>query len=91
MKTKRDLLKAIGIKHLNNEKFHLFHARKLDKETMVWAVRHLSECRQCCRLTLKLSAEEIKDALADTPYGRDDLVEETIKYYFETIAETEDS
>ena len=91
MKTRRDLLKALGIEHLNNEEFHLLDAGALDKKSLVRAVRHLSECQQCCRLASKLSAEEIKDALTDTPYSREELVKQTTEYYFETLAETENS
>ncbi len=75
----------LDVEHLNAEEFQLLKERKLDKETMYWAVRHLSECRKCCRLASVLTEQEIKDALAGTSYGRAGLLEQTINYYFQTL------
>lgn len=61
---------------------------KLDKETMVWAVKHLSECYECCAVAPELTAQEIKDALTGTDYDRADLIKQTVEYYFETLKET---
>lgn len=83
LKSRRDVLKMLDIEHLNSEEFQLLRERNLDKDTMLWAVLHLSECRRCCRHASTLTAEEIKGALAGTPYGKADFVEQTINYYFQ--------
>ncbi len=85
--TREGLLKALDLTHLDDEQRRLFDQRKLNKETMAWAVKHLSECYECCAAVSELTTPEIKDALAGTDYGRPDLIEQTIKYYFETLKE----
>lgn len=85
LKSRRDVLKMLDIEHLNDAEFQLLRERKLDKDSMCWAVRHLSECRQCCRLAPELTAQEISDALGGTPYGRADIIEQTVNYYFQTL------
>ncbi len=70
---------------LNDTEFQLLRERELDKDSMCWAVRHLSECRQCSGLAPELTAQEIKDALAGTSYGKTDFIEQTINYYFQTL------
>ena len=74
----------LDLEHLNDAEFQLLRERKLDKDSMCWAVRHLSECRQCCRRAPELTTQEIKDAPAGTPYGRADIIEQTVDYYFQT-------
>lgn len=83
--TRRDVLKMLDIEHLNETEFRLLRERKLDNDTMCWAVRHLSECPQCCTLAPELTAQEIADALAGTPYGKADMIEQTVDYYFQTL------
>ena len=83
--TRRDVFKMLDLEYLNDAEFQLLRERKLDKDSMCWAVRHLSECRRCCRRAPELTAQEIKDALAGTPYGKPDFVEQTINYYFQTL------
>lgn len=83
--SRRDVFKMLDIEHLNDAEFQLLRERKLDKDSMCWAVRHLSECRQCCRLAPELTAQEISDALAGTPYGKADFIEQTVDYYFQTL------
>ena len=85
LNSRRDVFKMLDIEHLNDTEFQLLRERKLDKDSMCWAVRHLSECRQCCRLAPELTAQEINDALAGTPYGKADIIEQTINYYFQTL------
>lgn len=85
IKINRDVLKMLDLEHLNNDELRLLGERKLDKDTMLWAILHLSECRRCCQLASRLTAEEIKDVLAGTPYGKPDFVEQIINYYFQTI------
>lgn len=85
LNSRRDVFKMLDIEHLNDTEFQLLRERKLDKDSMCWAVRHLSECRQCCRLAPELTAQEINDALAGTTYGRADMIEQTINYYFQTL------
>jgi hypothetical protein len=82
---RRDVFKMLDIEHLNETEFQLLRERKLDKDSMCWAVRHLSECRRCCRLAPELTAQEIKDALAGMPYGKTDIIEQTVNYYFQTL------
>ena len=84
LNSRRGVLKMLDLEHLNDTEFRLLRERKLDKDSMCWAVRHLSECRQCCRLAPELTAQEINDALAGTPYGKADIVEQTVDYYFQT-------
>ncbi len=86
LNSRRDVFKMLDIEHLNDTEFQLLRERKLDKDSMCWAVRHLSECRQCCRLAPELTAQEINDALAGTPYGKADIIEQTINYYFQTLS-----
>lgn len=85
LNTRRDVLKMLDIEHLNDTEFQLLRERKLDKDLMCWAVRHLSECRRCCRLAPELTVQEIKDALAGTPYGKAGMIEQTVNYYFQTL------
>jgi hypothetical protein len=85
LNSRRDVFKMLGIEHLNDTEFQLLRERKLDKDSMCWAVRHLSECRQCCLLAPELTAQEIKDALAETPYGKADMIEQTVDYYFQML------
>lgn len=85
--TREELLKALDLIHLNGEQLRLLRERKLDKETMAWAVRHLSECYECCAAASALTAQEIKNALTGTEYGRPDLIQQTVDYYFETLSE----
>ena len=86
LNSRRDVFKMLDIEHLNDSEFGLLRERKLDKDSMCWAVRHLSECRRCCRLAPELTAREINDALAGTPYGRADMIEQTVDYYFQTLS-----
>lgn len=86
LNSRRDVFKMLDIEHLNETEFQLLRERKLDKDSMCWAVRHLSECRHCCRqLAPALTAQEINDALAGTPYGKADMIEQTVNYYFQTL------
>ena len=86
LKSSSDVFKMLDIEHLNETEFQLLRERELDKDSMCWAVRHLSECRQCCRqLAPALTAQEINDALAGTPYGKADMIEQTVDYYFQTL------
>ena len=85
LNSRRDVFKMLDIEHLNDTEFQLLRERKLDKDSLCWAVRHLSECRQCCRLASELTAKEINDALAETPYGKADIIEQTVNYYFQTL------
>ncbi len=85
LNSRRDVFKMLDIEHLNETEFQLLRERKLDKDSMCWAVRHLSECRQCCRRAPQLTAQEINDALAGTPYGKADIIEQTVDYYFQTL------
>ena len=83
--TRRGLFKALDIEHLNDEEFQLLSECKLNKDDLSWAVLHLSECEECCFRAPRLTAEEIKDALTDAPYGRENLTEQVIEYYFLTL------
>jgi hypothetical protein len=83
-KSRRDILKMLDLEHLSNDELRLLSKRELDKNTMTWAVRHISECRKCCSLAPELSAQEITDALTGTAYGRADILQQTIDYYFRT-------
>ncbi len=85
--TREGLLKALDLIHLNGEQLRLLRERKLDKETMGWAAHHLSECHECCLVASELTAQEIENALIGTEYGRSDLIEQTVNYYFETLSE----
>lgn len=85
LNSRRDVLKMLDIEHLNDAEFQLLRERKLNKDSMCWAVLHLSECRRCCRLASELTAQEIKDALAGTPYDKADFIEQTVNYYFQTL------
>lgn len=85
LNSRRDVFKMLDIEHLNDTEFQLLRERKLDKDSMCWAVRHLSECRRCCRLAPELTAQEINDALAGTSYGRADIIEQTVDYYFQNL------
>ena len=85
LNSRRDVFKMLDIEHLNDTEFQLLRERTLDKDSMCWAVRHLSECRQCCRRAPQLTAQEINDALAGTPYGKADIIEQTVDYYFQTL------
>lgn len=85
--TDREFLKAVGIEHLNATEFQLFRERKLDKAAMASAVVHIAECLTCCSLAPILTAAEVADALAETPYGKPDYIEQTFAYYTETFAE----
>ena len=85
LNSRRDVFKMLGIEHLNDTEFQLLRERKLDKDSMCWAVRHLSECRQCWLFAPELTAQEIKDALAETPYGKADMIEQTVDYYFQML------
>jgi hypothetical protein len=85
LKSRRDVFKMLDLEHLNYAEFQLLSERKLDKDSMCWAVRHLSECRQCCHLAPELTAREITGALAGTPYGKTDFIEQTVNYYFQTL------
>lgn len=84
-KSRRDVFKMLDLEHLNDTEFQLLRQRKLDKDSMCWAVRHLSECRQCSILAPELTAQEINDALAGTPYGKTDFIKQTVDYYFQTL------
>ena len=75
----------LDLEHLDETEFQLLRERKLDKKSLCWAVRHLSECRQCATLAPELTAREINDALAETPYGKTDFIEQTVDYYFQTL------
>ena len=85
LNSRRDVFKMLDLEHLSDTEFQLLRDRELDKDSMCWAVRHLSECRQCSRLAPELTAQEIKDALAGTPYGKTDFIEQTVGYYFQTL------
>lgn len=85
LNSSRDVFKMLDIEHLNETEFQLLRERKLGKDSMCWVVRHLSECRQCCRLAPELTAQEINDALAGTPYDKADMIEQTVDYYFQTL------
>lgn len=85
LNSRRDVFKMLDIEHLNDTEFQLLRERKLNKVSMCWAVRHLTECRWCCRLAPELTAQEINDALARTPYGKTDIIEQTVNYYFQTL------
>lgn len=85
LNSRRDVFKMLDIEHLNETEFQLLRERKLDKDSMCWAVLHLSECRRCCSLAPELTAQEINDALAGTPYGKPDMIEQTVDYYFQTL------
>jgi hypothetical protein len=85
LKSRRAVFKMLDIEHLNDAEFQLLRERKLDKDSMCWAVRHLSECRRCCRCAPELTAQEISDALNGTPYGKTDFIEQTVSYYFQTL------
>jgi hypothetical protein len=85
--TKLDLLRALDIIHLDNEHLRLLSERRLDKKDMAWAVKHLSECFECCAVAPEITAQEIADALVGTEYERPDMTEQTINYYFETLRE----
>ncbi len=85
LNSRRDVFKMLDLEHLNDTEFQLLRERKLDKDFICWAVRHLSECRQCCQLAPELTAQEINDALAGTPYGKADIIEQTVNYYFQTL------
>ena len=85
--TQEGLLKALDLIHLNDEQMRLLDEGKLNKETMIWAVKHLSECYECCAVAPELTAQEINDALTGTVYDRNGLIEQTIEYYFETLNE----
>lgn len=85
LKSSRDVFKMLDLEHLNDTEFQLLRERKLDKDSMCWAVRHLSECQQCAKLAPKLTAREITDALAGTPYGKIDFIEQTVNYYFQAL------
>ncbi len=86
LNSRRDVFKMLDLEHLSDTEFQLLRERKLDKDSMCWAVRHLSECRRCCRLAPELTAQEINDALAGTPYGKADIIEQTVDYYFQTLS-----
>ena len=85
LNSRRDVFKMLDIEHLNDAEFQLLREGKLDENSMCWAVRHLSECRRCCRLAPELTPEEINAALAGTPYGKADIIEQTVNYYFQTL------
>ncbi len=85
LNSRRDVFKMFDLEHLNDTELQLLRERKLDKDSMCWAVRHLSECRRCCRLAPELTAQEIKDALTKTPYGKADMIEQTVDYYFQML------
>lgn len=85
LNSRRAVLKMMDLEHLNDAELQLLRERKLDKDSMCWAVRHLSECRRCCQLAPELTAQEINDALAGTPYGKADIIEQTINYYFQSV------
>ena len=85
LNTRRDVFKMLDLEHLNDTEFQLLRERKLDKKSMCWAVRHLSECHQCCLLAPVLTEQEIKDALTGTSYGKPDFVQQIIDYYFQTL------
>lgn len=85
LNSRHDVFKMLDIEHLNDAEFQLLREGKLDENSMCWAVRHLSECRRCCRLAPELTAEEINDALDGTPYGKADIIEQTVNYYFQTL------
>ena len=86
LNSRREVFKMLDIEHLNDSEFQLLRERKLDKDSMCWAVRHLSECPQCCRHAPELTAQEINDALAGTPHGKADIIEQTVDYYFQTLS-----
>lgn len=85
LNSRRDVFKMLDIEHLNDAEFQLLREGKLDKDSRCWALRHLSECRRCCQLAPELTAEEISDALAGTPYDKADIIEQTVNYYFQTL------
>jgi hypothetical protein len=85
--TREGLLKALDLIHLNNEQIRLLGERKLDQETMAWTVKHLSECYECCLAAPELTSKEIRNALTETDYDRNGLIEQTTDYYFETLNE----
>ena len=85
LNSRRAVFKMLDLEHLNDAEFQLLREGKLDEDLMCWAVRHLSECRQCCRLAPELTAQEINDALAKSPYGKADIIEQTVNYYFQTL------
>jgi hypothetical protein len=80
-----ELLKALDIVCLDTSDFLLFNERKMDKETMLWAVKHLSECPECCLVTSELTEIEIREALKKSDYEK--LTVQTVKYYFLTLNE----
>lgn len=83
LNSRRDVFKMLDLEHLNNAEFQLLREGKLDKDSRCWAVRHLSECRRCCWRAPELTAQEINDALAGTPYDKADIIEQTVNYYFQ--------
>ncbi len=85
--TREGLMKALDLIHLNNNDLWLLSERKLNKEKMAWALKHLSECYECCAIASELTTQEIRDALIGTEYDRLDLIEQTVEYYFETLNE----
>ena len=84
----RDLLKSLDLEHLDQNELELLRKGALNKDSMCWAVRHLSECPKCCRDAPHLSGEQIRAALTGTRSGRTDLIEQTINYYFRTLSES---
>lgn len=85
--TREKFLRALDLIHLDDEQINLLKQNKLDKETLSWAVVHLSECPECCRKLPNLTAQDIEEALRDAPHNRANLTEQVIEYYFETINE----
>mgnify|MGYP003390024585 CR=1 FL=1 len=82
--TSREFLKAVGIEHLNDAELQLFREPNPDKQAISSAIVHIAECLLCCSLAHVLTAKEISDALAETPYGKPDYIEQTVTYYLET-------
>lgn len=85
---RRDVFKMLDLEHLDDAEIQLLRERKLDKDAMCWAVRHLSECRHCAQFAPELTAQEIKGALAETPYDKKDFIEQTVDYYFQTLKQS---
>ena len=82
--SKRDFLKAVGIEHLDVSELQMLNERKLDKDVLVQAVVHVSECPLCCSLAPVLTPADISEALAGSRYGRPEIVNQTIDYYLKT-------
>lgn len=85
--TREKFLRALDLIHLDDEQIILLKQNKLDKETLSWAVIHISECHECCRKSPEMTAQDIEETLRDSPYNRANLTDQVIEYYFETLEE----